>query len=181
MNSAAIVQKHWNYWNVLHARGGPAPGLRVGEASELRLCERWTSSAKSVFHFDVRGSVAKSTHAGIPWLKRLRDEAGSLAATLVGGGGGVPLDLSKPLSDGRPDGGRAGRLCRRLLAVLMGLQAGLPPLDFSSLEGRGNARYVAGIHAAVGRDYTPLRETFLRVIARTWKRAASSIRRAPPR
>ena len=99
----------------------------------------------------------------------------------VGGGGGVSLDLSKPLSDGRPDGGRAGRLCRRLLAVLMGLQAGLPPLDFSSLEGRGNARYVAGIHAAVGRDYTPLRETFLRVIARTWKRAASSIRRAPPR
>lgn len=60
---------------VLHERGGPAPGLRVGEANELRLCERWTSSAKSVFHFDVQGSVAKSTHAGIPWLKRLRDEA----------------------------------------------------------------------------------------------------------
>lgn len=61
---------------VLRAHGRPPPGLRVGEASELRLCERWTSSAKSVFHFDVRGSVAKSTHAGIPWLKRLRDEAG---------------------------------------------------------------------------------------------------------
>ncbi len=59
-----------------HARGGPAPGLRVGDASELRLCENWTSSAKSVFLFDVNGSVAKSTHAGIPWLKRLRDEAG---------------------------------------------------------------------------------------------------------
>ena len=26
-------------------------------------------SAKSVFHFDVQGSVAKSTHAGIPWLR----------------------------------------------------------------------------------------------------------------
>lgn len=61
---------------VLHKRGGRAPGLRVGEVSELRLCERWTSSAKSVFLFDVKGSVAKSTHAGIPWLKRLRDEAG---------------------------------------------------------------------------------------------------------
>ena len=60
---------------VLHERGGPAPGLRVGEASELRLCERWASSANSVFHFDLQGSVAKSTHAGIPWLKRLRDEA----------------------------------------------------------------------------------------------------------
>jgi len=61
---------------VLRERGGPAPGLRVGEANELRLCERWTSSAKSVFHFDVQGSVARSTHAGVPWLKRLRDEAG---------------------------------------------------------------------------------------------------------
>lgn len=61
---------------MLHPSGGSAPGLRVGDTSELRLCERWTSSAKSVFHFDVQGSVAKSTHAGIPWLKRLRDEAG---------------------------------------------------------------------------------------------------------
>lgn len=66
-----------------------------------------------------------------------------------------------------------GRIAR-LLAVLMGLQAGLPPLDFSPLEGRGKAHYIAGIHAAVGHDYTPLAEVFLRVIARTWKRAASS-------
>ena len=28
--------------------------------------------AKSVFHFDVQGSVAKSTHAGLPWLRYLR-------------------------------------------------------------------------------------------------------------
>lgn len=60
----------------LERRGGPAPGLRVGKPTEFRLCERWTSSAKSVFQFDVQGAVAKSTHAGIPWLKRLRDEAG---------------------------------------------------------------------------------------------------------
>jgi cell filamentation protein len=66
-----------------------------------------------------------------------------------------------------------GRIAR-LLAMLMGLQAGLPPLDFSPLEGRGKAHYIAGIHAAVGHDYMPLAEMFLRVIARTWKRAASS-------
>lgn len=66
-----------------------------------------------------------------------------------------------------------GRIAR-LLAVLMGLQAGLPPLDFFPLEGRGKARYIAGIHAALDRDYAPLAETFLRVIARTWKRAASN-------
>lgn len=45
----------------------------LGGAHELRLCDRWTSSAKSPFLFDVQGSVAKSTFAGIPWLARLRE------------------------------------------------------------------------------------------------------------
>jgi len=45
---------------------------RTGEPTELRLCEQWTVGAKSVFHFDVQGSVAKSTHAGLPWLLWLR-------------------------------------------------------------------------------------------------------------
>lgn len=52
------------------------PGERTGPPAELRLCERWTSSAKSVFRFDVQGSVAKSTHAGIPWLRYLRTAIG---------------------------------------------------------------------------------------------------------
>jgi hypothetical protein len=56
--------------------GWPSPDARVGDAKEFRLCERWTSSAKSVFQFDVKGAVAKSTHAGIPWLKRIRDSCG---------------------------------------------------------------------------------------------------------
>ncbi len=54
----------------------PGPGLRDGKPTEFRLCERWTSSAKGVFQFDVQGSVAKSTHAGIPWLKQIRDAVG---------------------------------------------------------------------------------------------------------
>jgi hypothetical protein len=44
---------------------------RGGEARWRRLCEQRTR-AKSVFHFDVQGSVAKSSHAGIPWLRWLR-------------------------------------------------------------------------------------------------------------
>lgn len=51
---------------------------RVGEPDALRLTEKWTPSAKSVFLFDVQGSVAKSTHAGLPWLKHVRDKAGEL-------------------------------------------------------------------------------------------------------
>lgn len=40
------------------------------------MCEE-RSRGKSVFHFDVKGSVAKSTHAGIPWLRTLRQQLGS--------------------------------------------------------------------------------------------------------
>ncbi|RLA46709.1 MAG: hypothetical protein DRR06_04465, partial [Gammaproteobacteria bacterium] len=45
---------------------------RTGDSSELRLCEKWTATAKSAFQFDMQGSVAKSTHAGLPWLLWLR-------------------------------------------------------------------------------------------------------------
>jgi hypothetical protein len=61
----------------LHRAGfALAPGQRTGASTEYRLAERWTSSAKSVFLFDVNGSVEKSSHAGIPWLAWLRREAG---------------------------------------------------------------------------------------------------------
>ena len=46
---------------------------RTGDPSEFRLCELWTATAKSVFQFDVQGTVSKSTHAGLPWLLWLRE------------------------------------------------------------------------------------------------------------
>ena len=52
------------------------PPVRTGAEKDFRLTEKWTSSAKSVFLFDVQGSVAKSTHAGLPWLRRIRHEVG---------------------------------------------------------------------------------------------------------
>jgi hypothetical protein len=45
---------------------------RTGHARWRRLTEMRAGGAKSVFHFDVPGSVAKSTHAGIPWLRFIR-------------------------------------------------------------------------------------------------------------
>jgi len=48
--------------------------LRSGDPSWMRLTEQWTATAKSVFLFDVQGAVAKSTHAGLPWLRYLRQE-----------------------------------------------------------------------------------------------------------
>lgn len=49
---------------------------RSGNPRWRRLTEKRAGSAKSVFHFDVPGSVAKSTHAGIPWLRYLRQKLG---------------------------------------------------------------------------------------------------------
>ena len=49
---------------------------RMGNSRWRRLTEERASGAKSVFHFDVQGSVAKSTHAGIPWLRFIRQRLG---------------------------------------------------------------------------------------------------------
>ena len=48
---------------------------RMGSARWRRLTEERARGAKSVFHFDVHGAVAKSTHAGIPWLRFIRQRA----------------------------------------------------------------------------------------------------------
>jgi hypothetical protein len=71
-------QKHWptdadhTYVDfVREGECGNAQG-RCGNPRWKRLTEV-RARAKSVFHFDVPGSVAKSTHAGIPWLLYLRN------------------------------------------------------------------------------------------------------------
>ena len=74
--------KHWptdgeyTYVDTIREADGGPPD-RTGRPTDLRLTEKWTSSAKSVFRFDVQGSVAKSTHAGLPWIRRIRAEVGS--------------------------------------------------------------------------------------------------------
>jgi hypothetical protein len=50
---------------------------RMGSARWRRLTEERARGAKSVFHFDVQGAVAKSTHAGIPWLRFIRQRLGA--------------------------------------------------------------------------------------------------------
>lgn len=50
---------------------------RGGETRWRRVCEE-ACRAKSVFHFDVPGSVASSTHAGLPWLFFLATELPAL-------------------------------------------------------------------------------------------------------
>lgn len=68
--------------------------------------------------------------------------------------------LIHPFRDGN------GR-CARLLAVLMGLQAGLPVLDFTGIRGGERTRYIAAVHAALDRNYEPMTGVFRGVVART--------------
>ena len=76
-------QRHWptdeENTYVDFVRDGVAGNgaARVGGTRWRRLTEEWAGSAKSVFHFDVQGSVAKSTHAGIPWLRFIRQRLGA--------------------------------------------------------------------------------------------------------
>ncbi|CAN5910395.1 hypothetical protein BH23PLA1_BH23PLA1_31040 [soil metagenome] len=49
---------------------------RTGSGDELRLVDRRASPARSVFRFEGHGTIAKATHAGIPWLRTIRREAG---------------------------------------------------------------------------------------------------------
>ncbi|MBE0583983.1 MAG: Fic family protein [Desulfofustis sp.] len=62
-----------------------------------------------------------------------------------------------------------GRLAR-MLAVLMGLQAGLPPFDFGGLKGRQRQRYFAAVQAGLAENYTPMEQVFRSVLRRTVQR-----------
>lgn len=77
------------------------------------------------------------------------------------------LILIHPFRDGN------GRVAR-LLALLMGLQAGLPPLDFSLIDGANKDAYILGIHVAMSRNYEPLIKMFEQVIAQTRARHAAA-------
>lgn len=76
-------QAHWpcdqqgvRVEDVRRGRLGRA-AARSGDSRWRRLTEQRSGAAKSVFHFDVQGSVAKSTHAGLPWLLHLRRRLGT--------------------------------------------------------------------------------------------------------
>ena len=74
-------QRHWPtdeniYVDFVRVGAVGSGAARMGNAHWRRLTEERAGGAKSVFHFDVRGSVAKSTHSGIPWLRFIRQGLG---------------------------------------------------------------------------------------------------------
>ena len=67
---------------------------RTGDARWRRLTEERAGDVKSVFHFDVPGQVAKSTHAGIPWLRFIRRELGDQVHFWPFDGWNIPVGRS---------------------------------------------------------------------------------------
>ena len=59
-----------------------------------------------------------------------------------------------------------GRVAR-MLSILMGLQAGLPPLDFSGITCRKKKEYISAIHAGMAHNYNPMEKIFSYLIRRT--------------
>lgn len=72
----------------------------------------------------------------------------------------VELVLIHPFREGN------GRIARAL-STLMGLQAELPPLDFSLIAGTSKPAYFAAIQAGMDRNYEPMEKLFAAVIDRT--------------
>lgn len=72
----------------------------------------------------------------------------------------VELILIHPFREGN------GRIAR-LLSMLMGLQAGLPPLDFSDIHGIKRDEYFAAVQAGLDRNYQPMETVFRSVVETT--------------
>jgi cell filamentation protein len=68
-----------------------------------------------------------------------------------------------------------GRLAR-MLASLMALQAGLPPLDFGMVKGRKKQEYFIAVQAGLDRNYGPMEKVFDEVIERTLRLRKQSSR-----
>jgi hypothetical protein len=75
-------QRHWptdddnTYVDFIREGALGSGAARGGNSRWRRLTETRAPGAKSLFHFDFQGSVAKSTHSGLPWLLFLRRQLG---------------------------------------------------------------------------------------------------------
>ncbi len=72
----------------------------------------------------------------------------------------VELVLIHPFREGN---GRAARV----ISILMALQAGLPPLNFSSIAEEKKAEYFAAVQAGLDNNYAPMERLFTEIIERS--------------
>lgn len=54
-----------------------------------------------------------------------------------------------------------------MLSILMALQAGLPPLDFSEIAEKKKKEYIFAVQEGMSHNYEPMEKIFRSVIRRT--------------
>ena len=72
----------------------------------------------------------------------------------------VELVLIHPFREGN---GRSARI----LSILMALQSGLPPLNFSSIAEQKKQEYFAAVQAGLDNNYAPMERLFVEIIERS--------------
>ena len=92
-------QRHWPtdehiYVSMIRDGAHGDAAARSGNTRWRRITEARAGGAKSVFHFDVPGSVATSTHAGLPWLRFLRQQLGERVHFWPFDGWEIPAECS---------------------------------------------------------------------------------------
>jgi cell filamentation protein len=92
-------------------------------------------------------------HKYTPCVYKARNQVIEALATVH-----VEFLLIHPFREGN------GRLAR-LISTLMALQAGLPLLDFTDIDGEKKDEYFAAVRAGINRDYKPMGKVFSEVIS----------------
>lgn len=121
---------------------------------------RQVNLTKGDFPFAHAGHIPKlmaefekgPLHKFTPCRLTLRDEIVEAIAIVH-----TELALIHPFREGN------GRVTR-LLAILMALQAGLPPLDFGGIRGKKRHEYFSAVRAGLDKNYEPMKKIFSAVI-----------------
>ena len=148
--SADIRKIHRRWLGKVYAWAGSYRSIDLGKGGF------WFANAKQISKLmdDLeRGPLRKLT----PCTVTSKDRVAYALAVVH-----VELVLIHPFREGN------GRLAR-MLAILMGLQAGLPLLDFGNIKGKKKKEYFAAVQAGMDRNYAPMEKIFSDVIGRTLK------------
>lgn len=139
----------------------------LGEIYEWAGQYRQVNLSKDDFAFATAAHIpALMTEFEIGVLQRctpcISEHRGAIVSALAEAH--VEFVLIHPFRDGN------GRLAR-ILSTLMGLQAGLPLLDFSSIAGKKRSDYFSAVQAGLEKNYLPMAGLFSRVIEETLNRS----------